>query len=87
MGNREVKLVCYADDAIKVAESGNHLQRVLHTFNITVETLNMYSFCDTSSKWTEQLPVTVGIELPRDPNLNSETALRQQVAKVNRIPT
>jgi hypothetical protein len=36
-GNREVKIVYYADDAIIISEDGDNLQRFLHKFGLAME--------------------------------------------------
>lgn len=41
MGNQQIKILCYADDAVLVAESEDALQRQLHQFNITAKKFNM----------------------------------------------
>lgn len=34
MGDREIKMVCYTDDAVLIEESEEDLRRLLHQFNI-----------------------------------------------------
>lgn len=41
MGTAEIKMLCYADDAVLLSESENNLQRILHRFYRTVEEYNM----------------------------------------------
>ena len=36
MGNKEVKILCHADDAVPVAKSGNDLQRLSKKFNVVI---------------------------------------------------
>ncbi|XP_015187255.1 PREDICTED: uncharacterized protein LOC107072109 [Polistes dominula] len=47
MGNREIKISCYADDAVLIAENEDDLQRLLYTFNIASTRINK---CMTTSK-------------------------------------
>lgn len=35
MGNQQIGILCYADDAVLIAESEDDLQRMLHKFNTT----------------------------------------------------
>lgn len=41
MGDRQLKIICYADDAVLVAETENDLQRLLVEFNRSCEKYNM----------------------------------------------
>lgn len=41
LGDKEVKILCYADDAVLFAENEDDLQRLLHTFNVTGKQYNM----------------------------------------------
>lgn len=41
MGNREIQILCYADDTVLIAEDEDDLQRLLHQFNITAKKFNM----------------------------------------------
>lgn len=41
IGKREIKIVCYADDAVLLAESEDDLQRLLFRFKTTAEEFNM----------------------------------------------
>lgn len=54
MGNKELKIICYADDAVLLAESEDDLQRLLHVFNTTAKRFNLIishkkSICMTTS--------------------------------------
>ncbi|XP_056635947.1 uncharacterized protein LOC130444692 [Diorhabda sublineata] len=40
MRNRELKILCYADDSILIAECEDDLQRLVHKFNIVAKKLN-----------------------------------------------
>ena len=41
MGDENVNIVCYADDAALVVESENDLQRLLHKFALSCEILQL----------------------------------------------
>lgn len=41
MGQKEIKILCYADDTVLIAENEEDLQRMLHKFNQTAEEYNM----------------------------------------------
>jgi len=41
MGNTYFNVVCYADDAVPIADSEDDLQRLIHSFNQSVKQLNM----------------------------------------------
>ena len=41
LGDTEIKILCYADDAVIIAEDENDLQRLLHTFYTTAKNYNM----------------------------------------------
>ncbi|KAI4474449.1 hypothetical protein M0802_015596 [Mischocyttarus mexicanus] len=41
MGNRNFNILCYADDAVLIANSEDNLQMLLHKFNITSKKYNM----------------------------------------------
>lgn len=41
MGGKELKVVCYADDAVLISDSEDNLQRMIHQFNIASKALNM----------------------------------------------
>lgn len=41
IGRQNINIVCYADDAVLVADSEDNLQRLLHQFTITAESYNM----------------------------------------------
>lgn len=41
MENRSLGTLCYADDAVLMANNEDDLQRLLHRFNITAHKLNM----------------------------------------------
>ncbi|KAL6421492.1 hypothetical protein ACFW04_011244 [Cataglyphis niger] len=42
MGDRSLRILCYADDAIIVAENEDDLQRLLNKFKTTAERFNMF---------------------------------------------
>jgi len=44
MGNKGVKIVCYADDAVIISEDGDNLQRLLYRFELAAEKYNMSIF-------------------------------------------
>jgi len=41
LGNTELKMVCYADDAVVISEDKDNLQRLLHQFELTAKRYNM----------------------------------------------
>ena len=41
IGDRKIKTLCYADDAVLIAESEDELQRLLHHFNTTAKKFKM----------------------------------------------
>ena len=41
MGYNKISIICYADDAVLVAEDEDDLQRLLHRFNLTAQKFNM----------------------------------------------
>ncbi|XP_044749727.1 uncharacterized protein LOC123310328 [Coccinella septempunctata] len=43
MGNREIQILCYEDDAVIMAESEDDLQRLLHVFNTTAKKIMLIS--------------------------------------------
>lgn len=49
MGDKEINIICYADDAALVAESEDDLQRLLHQLNRTAKSFNMI-IADTKTK-------------------------------------
>ena len=49
MGEKKINILCYADDAVLVAEDENDLQRLLHQFNDIQNTVKMY----TRGKWID----------------------------------
>ena len=55
MGEKKINILCYADDAVLVAENEDDLQRLLHQFNLVAKSFNMVisaskSKCMTTSK-------------------------------------
>lgn len=41
MGNKNLTILCYADDAVLIADTEDNLQKLLHNFNITAKQYNM----------------------------------------------
>ena len=41
MGEREIKILCYADDVVLIGESEDDVQKLLQVFNRTAKSLNM----------------------------------------------
>ncbi|XP_057663104.1 uncharacterized protein LOC130898078 [Diorhabda carinulata] len=41
MGNKDIKILCYGDDAVLIAENEDGLQRLLFKFNTTAKSLKM----------------------------------------------
>lgn len=58
MGNRNITILCYADDAVLVAENEDDLQRLLYRFNCVAKSLNMViSASKTKSLTTSKIPI------------------------------
>lgn len=56
MGNENISILCYADDAVLIAENEDDLQRLLYLFNSIAKSLNMVisvtkTKCLTTSKY------------------------------------
>jgi Reverse transcriptase (RNA-dependent DNA polymerase) len=51
MGEEIISIVCYADDAILIAESEDDLQRLLYQFNITARKFNMIISPNKTKVW------------------------------------
>ncbi|XP_057671223.1 uncharacterized protein LOC130902950 [Diorhabda carinulata] len=59
MNNRHLRIHCYADDAILIAENEDDLQRLLHKFNLTAQRLNMQISCEkTQSMIVKSVTIT-----------------------------
>lgn len=57
MGNRNINILCYADDAVLVAENEDDLQRLLYRFNCVAKSFNMViSASKTKSMTTSKIP-------------------------------
>lgn len=41
IGNQQIKIVCYADDAVLISENEDGLQRLLHSFQLSARKWNM----------------------------------------------
>ena len=64
MGQSTVNVICYADDAVLVAESEDDLQRLLHQFNICAKPYNMeISATKTKSMVIAKNPIRCKLEL------------------------
>lgn len=64
MGNREIAILCYADDAVLVAESEDDLQRLLHRFNCIAKSFNMIiSTQKTKCMTTSKTPLRCKLEV------------------------
>ena len=64
MGDQEITILCYADDAVLVAENENDLQRLLHRFNCTAKSLNMIiSTQKTKCMTTSKVPLRCKLEV------------------------
>ena len=62
--NKKLKIICYVDDAILLAETGD-LQKLLHIFNVTARKLNLVishkkSICMITA--TESIRYKLGLE-------------------------
>lgn len=66
MNNRQIKAVCYADDAILVADSEDNLQRLLYRFHLTAKIFNMtISTEKTKSMVIAKEPIRCKLEIER----------------------
>lgn len=64
MGQQEIKIVCYADDAVLLANNEDDLQRLLHLFNVTAKKYNMtISTEKTKCLVTSKNPVRCKLEV------------------------
>lgn len=64
MGDQEITILCYADDAVLVAENEDDLQRLLHRFNCTAKSLNMtISTQKTKCMTTSKVPLRCKLEV------------------------
>lgn len=64
MGTKNISIICYADDAVIVAESEDNLQKLLHTFNQTAKQLNMViSTSKTKCMTTSKVPIRCKLEV------------------------
>ena len=58
MGDREIKILCYADDAVLIGESEDDVQKLLQVFNRTAKSLNMnISTAKTKCMTTSKTPL------------------------------
>ncbi|XP_043494653.1 uncharacterized protein LOC122519338 [Polistes fuscatus] len=58
MGDKELKITCYADDAVLIAENEDDLQRLLHEFNTIAQSLGMViSTSKTKCMTTSKIPL------------------------------
>lgn len=56
MGDEEIKVICYADDSVRVAEDEDNLQRLLYNFeqmafNMKIYTTNTKSHTVSRKPW------------------------------------
>ncbi|XP_015181515.1 PREDICTED: uncharacterized protein LOC107069067 [Polistes dominula] len=64
MGNKEVTILCYADDAVLIAENEDDLQRLLHQFTRTANTVNMKISAEkTKCMTTVKIPIRCKLEI------------------------
>lgn len=64
LGNRNVNIVCYADDAVLIADSEDGLQRLLHMLNLAAKKYNMkISASKTKSMVFSKRPIRCKLEL------------------------
>lgn len=62
--NRNINIICYADDAVLIADSEDELQRILHTFNMTAKKYNMkVSAAKTKSMVVSRNPIRCKLEV------------------------
>ena len=68
MGQTEFKILCYADDAVLIAESEDNLQRMLFEFNQTANKYNMsISIPKTKSMTISKEPIRCKLVLNDQP--------------------
>lgn len=64
MEDEEVKMLCYADDTVLIAENEDDLQRLLHSFNRIAKSLNMIiSPTKTKCMTTSKTPLRCKLEV------------------------
>ena len=64
MGDREIKILCYADDAVLIAESEDELQRLLYQFNTTARKFKInISVTKTRATTTSKIPLRCTLEI------------------------
>ncbi|KAK9887098.1 hypothetical protein WA026_020042 [Henosepilachna vigintioctopunctata] len=64
MGDKEISILCYADDAVLIAENEDDLQRLLHQFNLTAKSFNMIiSASKTKCMTTSKTPLRCKLEV------------------------
>ena len=68
MGHTEFKILCFADDAVLIAESEDNLQRMLSYFNHTANKYNMsISIPRTKSMTISKEPIRCKLALNDQP--------------------
>ncbi|XP_044767088.1 uncharacterized protein LOC123322993 [Coccinella septempunctata] len=64
MGQQEISILCYADDAVLIAESEDDLQRLLHQFTRIAASFNMkISVAKTKCMTTSKIPIRCKLEI------------------------
>ena len=64
MGNNKINIICYADDAILIADNEDNLQRLLHKMVTTAKTYNMtVSTTKTKSMVISREPIRCKLEV------------------------
>lgn len=64
MGDRGVKILCYADDAVLIVENEDDLQRLVHRFNTTAKKFRMnISVSKTKCMTTSRAPLRCKLEI------------------------
>ncbi|CAH1276451.1 unnamed protein product [Diabrotica balteata] len=64
MGNKEIQILCYADDAALIAETEDKLQRLTHIFNTTAKKYTIIISADkTKCMTTSKYPLRCKIEI------------------------
>ena len=62
--NRNINIICYAADAVLIADSEDGLQRILHAFNLTAKKYNMkVSAVKTKSMVISRSPIRCKLEV------------------------
>lgn len=69
MGHTDMRILCYADDAVLMAESEDDLQRLLYRFNMTAKELNMKISSSKTKCMVISSPSPIRCKLQVDDNI------------------